>query len=120
MCHIEDAVARQIDDGLRDDLAVAHHHHRLSLQFRQLRHNLGPLDSLGLKHRQAMRQRGFLDRGRREKLGAAFRTVGLSNDSENGVAGFENLLERRNGKRGSAEKNHAHGSSPVAKSTFDF
>ena len=112
--NIDDAMRRQVDDGLRNDLPIPDHDHGVGVQRSQFRNHFRPSNPLRLKHRQAQPQRSLLDGRSGQSLSAPLRPIGLCNHRKHRVTGLDNLLQSRNGKQGSTEKDHSHGG------TFDF
>src|ERR1039457_2886025 len=59
--YINDAQRRNVDDRLRDDLAVADHDHGVGLQAADLFDHFGAADALGLVNRDVESKGGLLD-----------------------------------------------------------
>ena len=67
--HVDDAERRQVDDGLRNDLAVAHHHHGLGAERAQVLDRFRPAHALRLVDRQAQPQRRLPSRAAARRAG---------------------------------------------------
>ena len=106
--HVNDAVARNIDDGLRNDLTVADHHHGVRLHLFQLLHWLGPANALRLMHRERKSQRRFFHGGRGQFPAPAFRTIWLREHGQHRMSGLDDSFQRGNGEGGGAEEDERH------------
>ena len=97
--HVEDAVGRNTDDGLRDDLAIADHHHDVGLVRRQRRHGFGPPYAFGLIYGQGKAQRRLLHGRHCLVLAASAGTIRLRHDAKNLVPGRDYAFQRGNCER---------------------
>src|SRR5581483_5944224 len=106
--HIDDAVLRQIDDRLRNDLPVAHYHHRVGVQLRQLLYYFGAPNSFRLVGLQAEPQRRFFHGGCGHFTAPALRPVRLRVDGEHFMSAGHQALERghREGRRAHEDQTH--------------
>ena len=75
--HIDNAVRRDIDHGLRDDLAVADHRHGIGCECGQILDRFGAPDALGLVHGHAEPQCRFFHGRGGELMAAPAGAVGL-------------------------------------------
>ncbi len=75
--HIDDAQAGQIDDGLRNDLAIPDDYHDVGLPGGKFFNYLGMADALGLAHGKPQAQCGFFDWGYRKFPATALGPVRL-------------------------------------------
>jgi hypothetical protein len=87
------AELRQIEDLLRQDLAVGHHHDQRGVEFAQEGEELGVvLDLLRLVHGEAMGEGQLFHRRRGQLLTTAGGAIGLADNGLNGPAGLNEGL----------------------------
>jgi len=106
--HVDDAERRHVDDALRNDLAVADHHHGVGTQGRQVRQWLRPLDAFRLVHGKRAGNRSHLHGRGRQRTAPAFGPIGLRVDCQHLVARRQNAFERGHGERRRSQKDQAH------------
>ena len=106
--NVDDTQRNQIDDGLRNDLAIADHHHGLGGEPPQSLDGFRPPHTLRLENRQAQAECGLLHGRWSGRLAAAARPVGLRHHRQNFVAGFHHALERRDRKSRRSQKDQPH------------
>ncbi len=115
---VDDSVPDEIDDVLRDDLAVTDNDHGVGAERAQMFDAFGAADALGLKDEEAEAERGFLDGRKGELSSPPSRTIGLRDDREHLVAGLDDAFERGDGERGGAEVDQLHQSHSPARCSF--
>ena len=85
--HINDALGRNVDDGLRDDLAVTDHHHDFGMQlFATARRTSGRRIRSGWYTGNPRRSAVCLTGDCRQLASASFRPIGLREHGQNAVA----------------------------------
>ena len=104
--HVAGPEPRQIEQLLRQDAAVGDDDEQIRGERRQRRLRLGRADLLGLQHGHAQRRRRDLHRGRRRRLPAPRRTIGLADDRDQRRSPAATRAQRRHRERGRAEENH--------------
>ena len=97
---------------LRNDLAVADHHHRVRIHLLQLLHHFRPSDALRLMDRQSQAAARLPSPAKRQLSAASFGPVGLREHGQNAMARLDDPLERGNRERGGAQKNQRPFSTP--------
>ena len=84
---VDDAERRDVDDRLRNNLAIADDDHDFGRECAQTFDDFRTPHTLRLIHLDRMAQRGLFHRRGREFLFAAFGTIGLGDDQHYVVTG---------------------------------
>src|SRR5580658_927353 len=105
---IDDAARRDVDDRLRNDLAVTDHDHGVRFHLVQLLDDLRTPDAFGLVYRQSKSQSGFFHRRCGHFAAATLRAIRLREHCRYAMASFDDTLQCGNRKAGSAHKNQDH------------
>src|SRR5579872_4853152 len=109
---IDDAARRDVDDRLRNDLAVAYDDHRVGTEGGNLVNNLRAADAFGLVDGKTEAKSGLLDGRCCAVLASAGGAVRLGVDGRDGVAGGREGFEGGHGEVGGAQKEEGHSQSP--------
>ena len=96
--HVDDAVRRDIDYGLRDDLAVANYHHGVRCERGEGRDGFGTADALGLVDGEGMAQRSFFHGRGGELPASSTGTVGLGDYGDYVLAGGDQGFQGGDGE----------------------
>ncbi len=110
---VDDAERRDIDDALRNDLAVADDDHGVGREGAQVFDGIGVADAFGLVDGDGVAERGGFHRRWRQFLFAAFGTVGLRDDFRDRVTRGDERVERGDGEFRRAEEDEFHSHSPA-------
>ena len=103
--NVDDAARRDIDDVLRDDLAVADDYHYFRSKRAQMFHRLGAANPFGLKNADGVAQRHLLYGRGRELLFTPLRAIRLRDDFQHFMACRDHSFECGNSEIGGSEKN---------------
>ncbi|MNY21101.1 hypothetical protein D3C86_1546230 [compost metagenome] len=107
---VDAAEGRQVQDRLRQDLAVGDDHDEVGGQGLERREGLlVAAQALRLVDRDPGFEGSLLDRGHGDLLAAPHRPIGLGEDGLDVVAGREEGLERGDGERGGAHEDDGLG-----------
>ena len=106
---VDRAEGRDIQNPLRQDLAVGHGDDQIRRQSAEFIHHGAVAEAGGLEDRQAPLQREGLDLGRLQLHAAVFRGIDLGIDADNGVFRFQHSGEasRREGGRTHEDDSHS-------------
>ena len=105
--HVPATVLRDVQDRLRQQHAVGHHHHQVRLQRAQRLARDAGLQRVQLQHRDPALQRLALDRRRREYPPAPRGPIRLGIDRHH-LAGLHGGAQRRYGELGGAGEDDSH------------
>ncbi len=111
--------ARDVQDGLGDDLTERRHHNRIGGHFLNKRNEVIRADSLRLVDRDSGIERDLLHGRNSDFSASARRTVRLSHDADHLMPGCQQLLESGNGEwRCPHEENRQPSSSSCSSSVM--
>ena len=118
---VDAAARRNVEHGLRQQLAVGNDDDDLGSKLTQARLLLLFFERIRLKDRDAVRESKLLDRRRGQDLLAALRLIRLRVDRRDLMTGVQKRLKARYGKIRRAHENNAHYFSPscgISTSTY--